>query len=124
MRHRDRADLYHPEAGRRYQFFQLASIAKRHYRAARCGRLWANMAFERLSECGHLRAELEGAEDANGESPVGGEGSVHCLERGGAIREELERLLAEHHVERPVGERKGNGAALIPFDCQAFGGRH
>jgi hypothetical protein len=46
---------------------------------------------------------------------------VHLAQRGRPIGEELQALLAEHDVERGVGQRQLHRAAFPPLGGHAFG---
>src|SRR5262249_47120698 len=58
----------------------------------------------------------DGAPHREGQSTTGAKNSTHLTQGPGTIREELEPLLTENHIEDAVLECQGRGVADSPLD--------
>jgi hypothetical protein len=61
---------------------------------------------------------LEATPDTQGDTSAGPQDPMHFPQRAGLIWEELEALLAQHHIVALIVARECPGIPLAPVDCR------
>jgi hypothetical protein len=114
-----RADVDVAEPGFLHEGAELGGIAEGEWRPPVRGRLGAHVSLQCLHQGGHAGVLLDRAPDAERQPSGRNQDTAHLAQRGRAIRELLETMLAEHDVERRIGEGHLQRACFQPLDAGA-----
>ena len=98
---------------------QLTEVTAHEVGGEQRHRLWPGDAGAELDERFERGLRFEGARDDHRDCAVLSGDSRHLAESGRAVGEEHQRHLAQHRVERPVGERERGHVTLSPSDVGA-----